>query len=142
MTVLKAPKPIKPFQHTAARRRLSVDGEFIPHMNNVSTHSRPKAADCAVIKPCTLDGVSTHSRPKAAEPSDLSKEQAAKVSTHSRPKAAEDDGLMQRFAGEVSTHSRPKAAESKHKQRVILQTFQHTAARRRLINSYGLWIMV
>ena len=34
------------FQHTAARRRLSADRTSSDDQGAVSTHSRPKAADC------------------------------------------------------------------------------------------------
>ena len=56
------------------------------------------------------------------------------VSTHSRPKAAGDeveDGLV---VFGVSTHSRPKAAgERKAISAKMVEAFQHTAARRRLV---------
>ena len=32
------------FQHTAARRRLGIDGDVVKISTGVSTHSRPKAA--------------------------------------------------------------------------------------------------
>ena len=57
------------------------------------------------------------------------------VSTHSRPKAAGSAGYAANKMGVVSTHSRPKAAgfiESCAAS--TLMPFQHTAARRRLVN--------
>ena len=57
-----------------------------------------------------MNEVSTHSRPKAAGAVNQNKPHDRKVSTHSRPKAA---GFSERFdmsEKEVSTHSRPKAA--------------------------------
>ena len=54
------------------------------------------------------------------------------VSTHSRPKAA---GEVFNEVGNlivVSTHSRPKAAGTVGRAKTLFQTFQHTAARRRL----------
>ena len=38
-------KQLVMFQHTAARRRLSLSGQDKLTLNKVSTHSRPKAAD-------------------------------------------------------------------------------------------------
>ena len=55
------------FQHTAARRRLSLAWLILPHHVAVSTHSRPKAADAFVNFRLLRGSVSTHSRPKAAE---------------------------------------------------------------------------
>ena len=37
--------PLIRFQHTAARRRLSITGGIIRPRTRVSTHSRPKAAE-------------------------------------------------------------------------------------------------
>ena len=76
------------FQHTAARRRLLKIGKLSCVANNVSTHSRPKAA-----ADCDCDGrretmVSTHSRPKAAANQTIKFTETLNVSTHSRPKAA------------------------------------------------------
>ena len=60
------------------------------------------------------------------------------VSTHSRPKAADDNEEMTADYGNVSTHSRPKAAETKPNNGNAKQKFQHTAARRRLVNKVGI----
>ena len=54
------------FQHTAARRRLIPANRTISKPQDVSTHSRPKAAGAQLFKVGTLHTVSTHSRPKAA----------------------------------------------------------------------------
>ena len=55
------------FQHTAARRRL-IPGIKRMHIGgDVSTHSRPKAAEAPRLKDRFSYNVSTHSRPKAAE---------------------------------------------------------------------------
>ena len=76
------------FQHTAARRRL---GGFnhIGEFNNVSTHSRPKAAVQSLCRLARQLAVSTHSRPKAAADYQSENIDYVVVSTHSRPKAAE-----------------------------------------------------
>ena len=56
------------FQHTAARRRLLARDKSGKLAEDVSTHSRPKAAAryLEILRPNS--GVSTHSRPKAAAP--------------------------------------------------------------------------
>ena len=55
------------------------------------------------------------------------------VSTHSRPKAAEPIPDARVNVLPVSTHSRPKAAGGRLRVRLSSLTFQHTAARRRLV---------
>ena len=76
------------FQHTAARRRLQLP--ILPHeKQQVSTHSRPKAAGHSDRRYKLDRKVSTHSRPKAAEPDAKRFKPEDVVSTHSRPKAAE-----------------------------------------------------
>ena len=99
------------FQHTAARRRL---------VNTPAGGS----VDCVV---------STHSRPKAAGYLTTLSRSSCTVSTHSRPKAAgvRDAHLYRDFG--VSTHSRPKAAGWDIRFGACLGEFQHTAARRRLV---------
>ena len=79
-------------------------------IEEVSTHSRPKAAGLNSCKILVTENVSTHSRPKAAGIYIRRRSQSYPVSTHSRPKAA---GIL-------------NFAYSK-----VLK-FQHTAARRRL----------
>ena len=77
------------FQHTAARRRLTVqDGGLV-----------------VVIE------VSTHSRAKAAEPNNHVFKSTHRVSTHSRAKAAEIMKQVYSWDNIVSTHSRAKAAD-------------------------------
>ena len=143
------------FQHTAARRRLEAKSVIGYIKNQVSTHSRPKAAGRPVAKPTARSPVSTHSRPKAAGFRKSKAVDVFDVSTHSRPKAAGVrkqgcDGRRWSFNTqppeggwvamanflipfEVSTHSRPKAA-GHEPCRIGGQyvQFQHTAARRRL----------
>ena len=123
---------------------------------NVSTHSRPKAA--GFIRPDQLgtEEVSTHSRPKAAGMAAIIPTMAKIVSTHSRPKAAGKDLIgLSNTSAPVSTHSRPKAAgcfqlghivryfsfnsqppeggwRRKPYKRRLSKMFQLTAARRRL----------
>ncbi len=121
------------FQHTAARRRLLVS-QNIQSSQQVSTHSRPKAAEPARIAPRQELAVSTHSRPKAAARGASSRAQRCCFNT--QPPEGGWRVLHNHLMGElvVSTHSRPKAAvkeASDGEQRIVL--FQHTAARRRLV---------
>ena len=109
-TVGRAPCHTRVFQHTAARRRLRCT-IFAPSTNQqVSTHSRPKAAAASPAQRHRIAHVSTHSRPKAAAGTACQFDRRHGVSTHSRPKAAAG-GLGDVIALKtVSTHSRPKAA--------------------------------
>ena len=54
------------------------------------------------------------------------------VSTHSRPKAAAENLPNTESTSPVSTHSRPKAAAWHPYGWSFIESFQHTAARRRL----------
>ena len=56
--------------------------------NDVSTHSRTKAAAATIVAMRAIDGVSTHSRTKAAADATLVANGQTWVSTHSRTKAA------------------------------------------------------
>ena len=121
------------FQHTAARRRLV---HLIPNLcrpQNVSTHSRPKAAgyySCGIFYfrdgfqhtaarrrldtdyiPALHTTISFNTQPPEGGWGFVSKqERAFLVSTHSRPKAAGFIVISLIVGQEVSTHSRPKAA--------------------------------
>ena len=76
------------FQLTAARRRLALYVDGIPDLDNISTHSRAKAAG-VVFSPHRLPrGISTHSRAKAAGQSIENVMSMYRISTHSRAKAA------------------------------------------------------
>ena len=106
-----------------------------PVFQNVSTHSRPKAAEKVEGIGSDDTEVSTHSRPKAAEtfpiPNRISSNGRFQH-TAARRRLIENVlcGFQQCF---VSTHSRPKAAEfSVGTPYVARWLFQHTAARRRL----------
>ena len=55
------------FQHAAARRRLISPFALQPRNSNVSTRSRPKAAELLLTFYLSRSSVSTRSRPKAAE---------------------------------------------------------------------------
>ena len=100
------------FQHTAARRRLV---HLIPNLcrpQNVSTHSRPKAAGMVETRRCL-----------------------SMVCFNTQPPEGGWILLMRDFLfpRRVSTHSRPKAAgHGLHPRIAYNNKFQHTAARRRL----------
>ena len=143
-----------PFQLTAARRRLA--GLIMPlYVRFVSTHSRPKAAGTPGTTPTSPAPVSTHSRPKAAgyfvwasvEGKACFNSQPPeggwlKSSPTAKPKSCFNsqppEGGWQimgvkRFNGQiVSTHSRPKAAGRGGAENSRAESFQLTAARRRL----------
>ena len=121
------------FQHTAARRRLPKERLGGVCVENVSTHSRPKAAacfrghanfgkscfntqppegGCMFPRSCEFwQELFQHTaarRRLLAYPSRY--QYGARVSTHSRPKAAASSKAMAILRQMVSTHSRPKAA--------------------------------
>ena len=100
------------FQHTAARRRLVLKLKRLNTVHQVSTHSRPKAAGCPRRNKQTAERVSTHSRPKAAGP------------------------LCRRFF-RIYHGFNTQPPEGGWTLKVYMATnkvtFQHTAARRRLV---------
>ena len=128
----------------------------------ISTHSRPKAAGTASIISLLMQDISTHSRPKAAG---AGEEAAHGVEGFQHTAARRRLGFpphLFRHPPTISTHSRPKAAGSqtrpakmdtcyfntqppeggwslpcKAMARLVL-SFQHTAARRRLVPSNGI----
>ena len=87
---------------------------IIETTNQVSTHSRPKAA--GLVSYSTVIAAwfqHTAARRRLVDGSIYSQD-AAHVSTHSRPKAAGPHTAKRCAQTEVSTHSRPKAAGSAH----------------------------
>ncbi len=120
----------------------------------VSTHSRPKAADDGLVSRLGRAWVSTHSRPKAAAEILAFFVYSPKFQhTAARRRLAAQTAIGGHAASfntqppeggcvifrdinakaDVSTHSRPKAAERRERENVRSATFQHTAARRRLV---------
>ena len=98
------------FQHTAARRRLVTGfwGKFSGE--EVSTHSRPKAAGATASALSASNMVSTHSRPKAAGCAFQARHESRQFQhTAARRRLG---FILVNFATihKVSTHSRPKAA--------------------------------
>ena len=128
------------FQHTAARRRLELAANFV-NLTKLTTFQHTAARRRLAGSKITLKlgyKVSTHSRPKAAGHQHPRKQYALKVSTHSRPKAAGDVfEFTLRFVKCFNT----QPPEGGWPQILFFHTetngFQHTAARRRLVELYG-----
>ena len=76
------------FQLTAARRRLALTEDAANEGENISTHSRAKAAGTSRVVAMILDNISTHSRAKAAGLIPQGAVLIVDISTHSRAKAA------------------------------------------------------
>ena len=100
------------FQHTAARRRLLSHIDWMRARYKVSTHSRSKAA-ASKGRGYGNSLTSFNTQPLEGGCLDLCE-------------------LPERYT--VSTHSRSKAAANKNVSQLLLLKFQHTAARRRLLN--------
>ena len=102
------------FQHTAARRRLTFIDFTCNWLENVSTHSRSKAADLLTTMPTKYLNLFQHTAARRRLSSYCNKKSGrVTVSTHSRSKAAD-----------CASWSMPSTR------------FQHTAARRRLIGFF------
>ena len=121
------------FQHTAARRRLNFLNQF-RYWQTVSTHSRPKAAACAVGMSGLAGEVSTHSRPKAADFGLAVDTIGYVVSTHSRPKAAATAFLTVDSTGGFQHTAARRRLAPVASSFISTRMFQHTAARRRLVS--------
>ena len=96
------------FQHTAARRRLIFFDAYQDHLL-VSTHSRPKAADAGCYNK-RAEMWFQHTAARRRLVNGNAKRTGNAVSTHSRPKAAARKYRKVPAKHSVSTHSRPKAA--------------------------------
>ena len=153
-------RPETRFQHTAARRRLHLTSVRPIAIPKVSTHSRSKAAAGRVLPGLASRRVSTHSRSKAAAPGVLTttftvawfQHTAARrrlraknlynpfrknVSTHSRSKAAARENSSLRFnMGSFNTQPLEGGCGALANPHRHTETFQHTAARRRLQVEY------
>ena len=77
------------FQHAAARRRLTANAGKILIINNVSTRSRPKAADSISARPRTKVLFQHAAARRRLIVATLRPRWIVLVSTRSRPKAAE-----------------------------------------------------
>ena len=122
------------FQHTAARRRLVLVRNLAAVVFDVSTHSRPKAAGRFSHVCIANMVVSTHSRPKAAGRTSKSPPIRAEVSTHSRPKAAGRQAYGINADNRRFNTQPPEGGwQDAWQNRQPDCAFQHTAARRRLV---------
>ncbi len=106
-------RPLRKFQHTAARRRLVFQAFYAVLVVLVSTHSRPKAAGFSCLFSFANFTVSTHSRPKAAG---FAKGFYLRDTPCFNTQPPEGGWAVQKFLI------------------MLLSLFQHTAARRRLVN--------
>ena len=100
------------FQHTAARRRLAASLCSVAQFHAVSTHSRPKAAGQNMSRFAVFERVSTHSRPKAA---------GRNIGQH----------RYERYR--FNTQPPEGGWNAYPNKKTVSETFQHTAARRRLV---------
>ena len=104
----------------------------------VSTHSRSKAAANKNVSQLLLLKFQHTAARRRLRVTSYARDRYMTVSTHSRPKAAASKETVERLEKYVSTHSRPKAAASTPKDKVVSDImFQHTAARRRLLDTVG-----
>ena len=120
------------FQHTAARRRLEVDGKGITRHRLVSTHSRPKAAGTAVEREFHRYRRFNTQPPEGGWITVMCCKKVKTCFNTQPPEGGWNDANFTGITAAVSTHSRPKAAGMMQILPVSPQQFQHTAARRRL----------
>ena len=140
------------FQHTAARRRLRLSGGDVGL--SVCFNTQPPEGGWQKSKNTNVNSqVSTHSRPKAADEGlSVATEGILFQHTAARRRLSSQGTVIKEIDSfntqppeggcwaashigdheNVSTHSRPKAAESSQSLSSTLKMFQHTAARRRL----------
>ena len=125
---------LKLFQHTAARRRLNDGEELPPEDAEVSTHSRPKAAEREAGNGARMIKVFQHTAARRRLIADRDNQLARLMFQHTAARRRLNDDLYQDpKPSYVSTHSRPKAADAHSPVLLgLIERFQHTAARRRL----------
>ena len=127
--------PHQEFQHTAARRRLAEKQEaYWRAFEFQHTAARRRLGSKFWCRNCPL--CFNTQPPEGGWKGDFHSSQPSKVSTHSRPKAA---GYQHKYIASpeaVSTHSRPKAAGTSRELKEPFIMFQHTAARRRLVELF------
>ena len=128
--------PDQGFQHTAARRRLrNVNLQVIFY---ASFNTQPPEGGCFGWSSCTPipTAVSTHSRPKAAAINHLILSRYIPVSTHSRPKAAALTlNMFIHRLHSFNTQPPEGGCTLTSGTLIVCALFQHTAARRRLLDS-------
>ena len=141
------------FQHTAARRRLNITKFSVTHTRGFNTQPPEGGWESRRWRQ-RRQQVSTHSRPKAAEPefNEFSTSHKFQHTAARRRLRRPRDSARRRDrfntqppeggwltkpqpsdTDRVSTHSRPKAAARMRDQNSCDVRFQHTAARRRLV---------
>ena len=129
------------FQHTAARRRLFING-MITCRNTWFQHTAARRRLIfKTLSRFTIKRFNTQPPEGGCRHIKKVSRLHGSVSTHSRPKAAERIDSNLTGISIVSTHSRPKAAEKKSCLVFKCHLFQHTAARRRLHNQ-GLYLRI
>ena len=123
------------FQHTAARRRLPEKRPFLDTREEVSTHSRPKAAASESRHNSSARIVSTHSRPKAAARFRLEYKSNC-YSFNTQPPEGGCVYLTLTVLSLCGFNTQPPegGCATGIVETFNLVTFQHTAARRRLQN--------
>ena len=124
----------KPFQLTAARRRLALAQYAAHEREDVSTHSRPKAAGCIDhVHPKSQGGFNSQPPEGGWFDRHLVCAHPRGVSTHSRPKAAGRPSEIQTAFFYRFNSQPPEGGWTRDVLPVpILPVFQLTAARRRL----------
>ena len=122
------------FQHTAARRRLGAEPKNAERAKNVSTHSRPKAAGTYYPSRQTEQAVSTHSRPKAAGGRAYPRTGGGFGFNTQPPEGGWQNSLSgsSLFQG-FNTQPPEGGWSAAYSAAVCWLSFQHTAARRRLV---------
>ena len=127
------------FQHTAARRRLLKIGKLSCVANNVSTHSRPKAAAPVTRQIIKLPVVSTHSRPKAAATCHACCTcYCCRFNTQPPEGGCNRVVLILGVKCSFNTQPPEGGCEKSTLAKKLYLMFQHTAARRRLLTATAL----
>ena len=121
------------FQHTAARRRLRRARRRAWRNRHVSTHSRPKAAACGQIKAVHQRAFQHTAARRRLRGLGQAEGGFFGVSTHSRPKAAARAPVTWSLRPESFNTQPPEGGcPPPDGTPGVIESFQHTAARRRL----------
>ncbi len=127
------------FQHTAARRRLETVHYRLIQSRSFNTQP-PEGGWGSRREWRRVRFVSTHSRPKAAG-RDVVRRESVRRCFNTQPPEGGWGGMENPVVSEcVSTHSRPKAAGKNPDSVRGKYRFQHTAARRRLVQAVFLFL--
>ena len=124
-----------PFQHTAARRRLGAKTRCCPAPNSFQ-HTAARRRLATTSRPARGAESFNTQPPEGGWKVQALRQLGIDVSTHSRPKAAgARRSLKPRRAACFNTQPPEGGWGSTRRLLTIFQTFQHTAARRRLASS-------